>query len=171
LLTHKNAAAVAAICWRLEGVPLALELAAARARFLGPAELLSHLDQALEADGARDLPKRQRTMRATLDWSYELLSEPEQSLFQRLSVFSGGWTLEAAEAVGVRGDVSREEVLGLLGSLVEQSLVVATSETDGDDIRYRLLEPVRQYAMERLERSGEGVDARGRHAQFFLALA
>jgi len=88
-----------------------------------------------------------------------------------LSVFSGGWTLEAAEVVGFRSDISREEVLGLLGSLVEQSLVVAASETDGDDIRYRLLEPVRQYALERSEQSGEGVDARGRHAQFFLALA
>ena len=170
-LTQKNAATVAAICWRLGGLPLALELAAARVRFLGPTELLSHLDQALEAGGARDLPERQRTMRATLDWSYELLSEPEQSLFRRLSVFSGGWTLEAAEAVGAGGDVPREGVLGLLGSLVEQSLVVATPGTDGDGIRYRLLEPVRQYALERLEHSGEGVDARRRHAQFFLALA
>ncbi|HET7272215.1 MAG TPA: helix-turn-helix domain-containing protein, partial [Rubrobacter sp.] len=95
-LTEANAASVAAICWRLDGLPLALELAAARARFLGPTALLSRLDKALEAGGARDLPKRQQTMRATLDWSHDLLHEPEKELFRRLSVFAGGFTLEAA---------------------------------------------------------------------------
>jgi predicted ATPase len=100
-LTEANAAAVAAICWRLDGLPLALELAAARARFLGPTALLSRLDRALEAGGARDLPERQRTMRSTLDWSHDLLHEPEKELFRRLSVFAGGWTLEAAEDVGL----------------------------------------------------------------------
>src|SRR3712207_9564425 len=88
-LTQSNAAAVAAICWRLDGLPLALELAAARVRFLGPTALLSRLDKALEAGGARDLPERQRTMRATLDWSHDLLHAPEKGLFRRLSVFAG----------------------------------------------------------------------------------
>jgi predicted ATPase len=99
-LTPQNAGAVAAICWRLDGLPLALELAAAKARFLDPATLLSRLDRALSTSWARDLPDRQRTMRATLDWSYDLLPGPERSLFGRLAVFAGGFTLEAAEAVG-----------------------------------------------------------------------
>jgi predicted ATPase len=119
-LTRENAVAVAAICWRLAGLPLALELAAVRARFLDPASLLDRLDQALSAGWARDLPERQRTMSATLDWSYDLLSESERVLFRRLSVFSGGFSLEAAEAVGAIGEP--EVVLGLLGALVEQSL-------------------------------------------------
>src|SRR5215211_5000781 len=96
-LTPHNSGAVAAICWRLAGLPLALELAAARVRFLDPGTLLSRLDQALSAVGARDLPRRQRTMWATLDWSHELLSKEERVLFRRLSVFIGGFSLEAAE--------------------------------------------------------------------------
>ena len=154
-LTPTNAAAVASICWRLEGLPLALELAAARSRFLGPTALLSRLDQALQAGGARDLPERQRTMRSTLDWSRELLSGAEQDLFARLSVFSGGFTLEAAEAVGAGGGTPKEEVLVLLGNLVEQSLVLAEAGEGGDELRYRMLEPVRQYALEKLEDGGE----------------
>jgi predicted ATPase/transcriptional regulator with XRE-family HTH domain len=169
-LTQKNAAAVAAICWRLEGLPLALELAAAHARFLGPTALLSRLDQALQAGGARDLPERQRTMRATLDWSHGLLSEQEKALFRRLSVFAGGWTLEAAEAMGAAGETDTEEVVPLLGSLVEQSLVVAETSPEGGT-RYRMLEPVRQYALERLRESDEADEARWRHARYYLALA
>jgi predicted ATPase/DNA-binding XRE family transcriptional regulator len=174
-LTGANAAAVAAICWRLDGLPLALELAAAKVRFLGPTELLSRLDQALEAGAARDLPVRQRTMRATMDWSYELLHEPEKELFRRLSVFSGGFTLGAAEAVGAEpgatGAVPAEEVLLLLGNLVEQSLVVANPGEDEDATRYRMLELVRQYALEKLEESGEAGDVHRGHAKFFLELA
>jgi predicted ATPase/DNA-binding XRE family transcriptional regulator len=169
-LTQANAAAVAAICWRLDGLPLALELAAAQARFLGPTALLSRLDQALQAGGARDLPERQRTMRSTLDWSHDLLHEPEKELFRALSVFAGGFTLEASEAVGVAGAVESEDVLVLLGNLVEQSLVVAESSPEGER-RYRMLEPVRQYALERLGESGEEEQARWRHAQYYLALA
>jgi predicted ATPase len=169
-LTEKNAAAVAAICWRLDGLPLALELAAAQARFLGPTALLSRLDGALQAGGARDLPERQRTMRATLDWSHGLLSQGEKALFRRLSVFAGGFTLEAAEEVCAIGDTSDEEVFLLLGNLVEQSLVVADATPEGVT-RYRMLEPVRQYALEKLDEAEEAEDARRRHVAFFLALA
>jgi predicted ATPase/DNA-binding XRE family transcriptional regulator len=169
-LTEMNAAAVAAICWRLEGLPLALELAAARVRFLGPTALLSRLDRALEAGGARDLPERQRTMRATLDWSHDLLDAAEKQLFRRLSVFAGGFRLEAAEEVGAGGEVEVEEVLVVLGALVEQSLVMAETSPEGER-RYRMLEPVRQYALERLEESGEADGVRWRHAEHYLALA
>ncbi|MDP8974589.1 MAG: helix-turn-helix domain-containing protein [Actinomycetota bacterium] len=169
-LTQRNAATVAAICRRLDGLPLALELAAARARFLRLTALLSRLDQTLEVGGARDLPERQQTMRATLRWSHDLLSEEEKVLFRRLSVFAGGFSLEAAEAVGATGDVSYEEVLGILGRLVEQSLVVVEPGVD-DERRYRMLEPIRQYALEELEESGEAEQTRRRHVEFFLDLA
>jgi predicted ATPase len=121
----ENVSSVAAVCWRLSGLPLALELAAAKSRLIDPVTLLSRLDTALSTAWARDLPERQRTMRATLDWSHDLLSKPERELFRYLSVFSGGFTLEAAEAVGAAGSVGGEDVLHLLATLVEQSLVVA----------------------------------------------
>jgi predicted ATPase/DNA-binding XRE family transcriptional regulator len=168
-IREENAAAVAAICWRLAGLPLAIELAAARARFLSPSSLLERLDQALSAGWARDLPERQRTMRATLNWSFELLSEKEKALLRRLSVFAGGFTLEAAEVVGTTAEETTGDVLGLLGRLVEQSLV--TAEADGSKERYGMLEPVRQYALESLEESGEAGEMRWRHATFFLGLA
>ena len=170
-ITHENAAAVAAICWRLAGLPLALELAAAKARFLDPATMLSRLDQTLSTAWARDLPERQRTMRATLDWSHDLLSEPERELFRRLSVFSGGFTLEAAEAIGVGEGGTGEEVLDLLGALVEQSLVVAQPGPGGQEDRYGMLEPVRQHAREKLEQSGEVRETGRQHAAFYLTLA
>jgi predicted ATPase len=170
-LTQANAAAVAEICWRLDGLPLALELAAAQTRFLGPTALHSRLNRALQAGGARDLPERQRTMRATLDWSHELLQTPEKELFRRLSVFAGGFTLEAAEAVGGAQESGDEEVLVLLGNLIEQSLVLAEPDEEGNEIRYRMLEPVRQYAWEKLEESGEAGEVRLRHARYYLALA
>jgi predicted ATPase/DNA-binding XRE family transcriptional regulator len=168
-LASRDAAIVASICWRLAGIPLALELAAAKVRFLSPSSLLERLDQALSAGWARDLPERQKTMRSTLDWSHDLLSEPERVLFRRLSVFVGGFTLEAVEAVGTTVDVVPEDVLELLGRLVEQSLV--TAEAGGGEERYGILEPVRQYARELLEASGEAPEAQRRHAAFFLALA
>jgi predicted ATPase/DNA-binding XRE family transcriptional regulator len=168
LLTRENAASVAAICWRLEGLPLALELAAAHARFLGPTELLSRLDRALEAGGARDLPERQRTMRTTLDWSHELLSEAERAMFRRFSVFAGGFELEAAEAVG--GTAGGEDVLGPLGRLVEQSLV-RTEHGAGGEARYGMLEPIRQHALEKLQESGEKEQVLARHAAYFDALS
>jgi predicted ATPase/DNA-binding XRE family transcriptional regulator len=170
-LEEGNVAAVASICWRLAGLPLALELAAAKVRFLDPATLLSRLDRALSAGWARDLPERQRTMRATLDWSHDLLSDREKALFRCLSVFSGGFTLEAAETVGAATrEVNAEDVLGLLERLVEQSLVEA--EVAGpEEPRYRMLEPVRQYALERLEESGEADEVRRSYCALFLALA
>jgi predicted ATPase/DNA-binding XRE family transcriptional regulator len=169
-LDPSNAEAVAAICWRLAGLPLALELAAARVRFLSPTTLLSRLDRALSAGWARDMPERQRTMRAALDWSYELLGREERALFRRLAVFAGGFMLEAAEAVGVADGEDEGEVLDLLGGLVEQSLVSA-EVADGAEARYGMLEPVRQYALEKLAESGETAEARRRHADFFTRLA
>ena len=173
-LTPDNAADVAAVCWRVAGLPLAIELAAAKARLLEPAALLARLDQALSIAWARDLPQRQRTMRATLDWSYELLSKPERKLFRRLSVFVGGFTLQAAEAVEAEAVGQSEEsegVLSLLGSLVEQSLVVVRLPGEGGGARYGMLELVRQYALERLEHSGEAEAVRRLHASYFLELA
>jgi predicted ATPase len=174
-LTPHNSGAVAAICWRLAGLPLALELAAVQIRFLDPEALLSRLDQALSAVGARDLPQRQRTMWATLDWSHDLLSEEEQVLFRRLSVFVGGFSLEAAEAVGAgsgaSGGILAEEVLGNLGRLVEQSLVTATPEEKSGGLCYGMLEPVRQYASEQLEESGEAEGTKRRHFAHHLAFA
>jgi len=141
-LTRSNAAAVAAICRRLDGLPLALELAAARIRVLDPTAMLARLDRALPVltGGPRDLPERQRTMEAAIRWSYDLLEPAEQDLFRRLSVFAGGWDLQAAAAVGVGEHIS-DEVLDLLASLVERSLVMVDR---GEQVRYRMLEPVRQ---------------------------
>ena len=170
-LEEENAAAIASICWRLAGLPLALELAAAKVRFLDPATLLSRLDRALSTGWAQDIPGRQRTMRATLDWSYDLLSGSERALFRSLSVFSGGFTLEAAEAVGSAGEVGAEDALESLGRLVEQSLVTARTAWDGNGSRYGMLEPVRQYAGEKLEESGDAGRVSRIHAAFFLALA
>jgi len=172
-LEAANAAAVASICWRLSGLPLALELAAARVRFLSPSSLLARLDQALSAGWARDVPERQRTMSATLDWSYDLLTEPEKALFGQLSVFVGGFSLEAAEAVGAAEADDDSSVLHLLGELVGQSLVAveALPDANANEPRYGMLEPVRQYASEKLEESGESATASRRHATFFLELA
>ena len=168
-VTEENAAAVAAICWRLAGLPLALELAAANTRFMDPATLLTRLDRALSTAWARDLPERQRTMRSALDWSHDLLAEAERILFRRLSVFSGGFTLDAAEQVCASEGVEAGEVPDLLGRLIEQSLVTATPDEDGS--RYGMLEPVRQYALEKLEESGEERQLRERHAGTFVVLA
>jgi predicted ATPase/DNA-binding XRE family transcriptional regulator len=169
-LEGENALAVAAICRQLAGLPLALELAAAKVRFLGPTTLLSRLDRALSTGAARDLPPRQSTMRATLDWSYELLKEPQQELFRRLSVFAGGFTLEAAEAISATVAIDLEEVVDLLGGLAEQSLVTVRQGHDAQ-ARYGMLEPVRQYAREKLEETGEAEEARRRHAGYYLSLA
>jgi predicted ATPase/DNA-binding SARP family transcriptional activator len=172
-LTEENAGAVAQVCRRLEGMPLAIELAAARVGTLAVVQIAQRLEDSLKllSVDSRTADPRHRTLRATLDWSYNLLSEEERVLLRRLSVFAGGWTLEVAEeAVGTNEDVGEEDVLELLSRLVDKSLVVAEVRA-GEVRRYRLLEPVRQYAGERLEESGETEDFSGRHAGFFLALA
>jgi predicted ATPase/transcriptional regulator with XRE-family HTH domain len=170
-LTDENAPIVAAICRRLDGLPLALELVAARVRVLSLPELLARLDQlmSLLVGGSRDLPHRQQTIRATIGWSYDLLGSAEQALFRRLSVFAGGWTLEAAESVAAWGDIAGAEVIDLLSSLVEQSLVSVTQEQH--ETRYWLLEPIRQYAGERLQASGEAAETRLRHAEYYQKFA
>jgi predicted ATPase/DNA-binding SARP family transcriptional activator/DNA-binding CsgD family transcriptional regulator len=171
-LGPKNAGAVAQICRELEGMPLAIELVAARMDVLAPEQIAERLDRALGLlrSGSRAANPRHQTLRATLSWSYEFLGAPERSLFGRLSVFAGGFSLQAAEAVGEGEGIGRSEVLESLLVLMDKSLVVARPTGDGG-ARYRLLEPVRQYARERLEESGEADPFRHRHAEFFLMLA
>ena len=167
--THQNAEQVAAICQRLDGIPLALELAAARMRALAVAEIAARLSDRfrLLTGGAETVLPRQQTLRACIDWSYELLSGTERALLSRLSVFAGGFTLAAAEAVGAGREIEHAHVFDLLAQLVDKSLV----EIDAGTGRYRLLETVRQYAQERLNEAGDGEEVRARHVDFFLALA
>jgi predicted ATPase/DNA-binding CsgD family transcriptional regulator len=171
-LTAANQGAVAAICRRLDGLPLAIELAAARVPALPPAALLPRLERALSllTGGARDRPDRLRTMRAAIAWSYDLLTPDEQALFRRLAVFVGGIDLEAAEAVAA-GAGGEPTVLDGLGSLVETSLVGRVGEAEAAEPRYRMLETVREFALEQLEESGGGDTTRDRHLAHFLALA
>jgi predicted ATPase len=160
--------AVADLCRQLAGIPLALELAAARIRFLNPAALLARLDDAMARAGGPDLPARQRTLKATFDWSYELLDPAEQALLRLLSVFTGGCTLEAVEDVSAA--LGRPDaVLPLLEVLVEHSLVVVSTDTEGAP-RFGLLEPVAQYARSRQDEQ-EARAARTAHAAVYLALA
>ena len=175
-LTSGNAGAVAEICRRLDGLPLAIELAAARVRLLPPQALLARLDDrmGLLTGGARDLPERQQTLRSTLDWSFDLLSGGEQALFARLGVFAGTFDLPAAEAVGaatadpaVPGRAGH--VMDTLGSLVDSSLV-QPQVSDGEP-RFGLLETIREYALERLRDGADWREAHDRHAAYFLALA
>ena len=160
-VTVDNAPAIAEICRRLDGIPLALELAAARARSLTMETMAARLTDRfrLLTQGDRTALPRQQTLRACIDWSYDLLSDTERALLRRLAVFAGGWALAAAEAVGAEGEVGSADVLDLLDRLVQKSLV----EFDIDGDRYRLLETVRQYATERLEQAGENAAARTRH--------
>ena len=171
-LTSENAAAVAQVCARLDGIPLAIELAAARIGMLSAEQVSERLGHSLKllTGGGRMPERRHQTLRATLDWSYELLSESEQVLFKTISTFVGGFTLEAAESVGTGGGIEEGDVLDLLSMLLDKSMVVAVESWE-KGARYRLLEPVRQYAQERLEESGESESARNQHAAFFLALA
>jgi predicted ATPase/transcriptional regulator with XRE-family HTH domain len=180
-LTPLNVRALAGICRKLDGLPLAIELAAARVKILPPTELLERLDHALAllTGGARDLPERHQTMRAAIAWSYALLDGREKTLFQNLAVFADGWTLEAVEAVeavdaeapGPADTVAGTEgILEALGELVNQSLVVVEQALERAP-RYRMLEPIQQYATERLEQSGEATAVRRRHAVYYLQLA
>jgi non-specific serine/threonine protein kinase len=170
-LTEQNASAVAQVCYRLDGIPLAIELAAARTRVLPVEEISERLGDSsrLLAAGSRTATPRQRTLHATMDWSHELLGQKERAVFRRLSVFAGGFTLEAAESVCAGKELRRDEVLELLSQLVDKSLVVA-QDRDGA-ARYRLLETVRQYGRERLDEAGEAARVREQHAGYYLAVA
>jgi non-specific serine/threonine protein kinase len=169
-VNSRNAGDVAEICRQLDGIPLAIEMAAARLRSLTAAEIRARLNDRfrLLKSGNKGALPRQQTLRAAIDWSYDQLSEPEQDLLRQLSVFAGGWTLEAAE--GVAGTkMSKEDVEDLLSSLVDKSLVIA--ESRGERSRYRFLETVRQYAQYRLSETEESFGARKRHRDHFLTFA
>lgn len=163
-LTDENAAAVTAICVRLDGLPLAIELAAARVKFFTPAVLLTRLAVRLPelSDGPRDAPERQRTMRETIAWSERLLDEAERARFRQLAVFVGGWTLDAAETICPHG--------ARWTSLADKSLVRVEAD-GGDEPRLAMLETIREYAWQRLVAHGEAAEAQRRHAAYFLALA
>ncbi len=171
-----NAEAVALVCRRLDGLPLALELAATRVRALGVHELAERLHDRfrLLSQVRRDAPARQRTLRAMIDWSWELLAPAEQAVLRRLAVFSGGFTLESAESVCAAGDTAAQDVLDLLTRLVDCSLVVAPHPGGAEGeagARYRMLESVAAYGLERLDEAGEAIGTRLRHAEHFAELA
>lgn len=171
-LTPENARSVAAICRKLDGMPLAIELSTARMGALAVEQVAVRLEDSLGflTGGDRTASTRHRTLRATLDWSYDLLSEPERKLFARLSVFAGGFSLRAAEAVGAGGGIEESAVPDLLSRLVDKSIVVV--ETPGDSgLRYGMLQPVRRYGRERLGASGEFAGVRRRHARWAFELA
>jgi predicted ATPase/DNA-binding winged helix-turn-helix (wHTH) protein len=170
-VTPENGASLASICQRLDGIPLAIELAAPRLRSMSLEEVNRRLDHrfGLLAGGSRTALPRQRTMRSTIDWSYDLLREPEKLLLQRLSVFAGGWTLAAAEEVCAGEGIEQRDVLDLLTSLADKSLVVP--EQEDAHTRSRLLETVRQYARDQLEDTGGSAAVRVRHRDYYLALA
>jgi predicted ATPase/class 3 adenylate cyclase len=171
-VTPSNAADIAQICRRLDGMPLALELAAARVRVMSPEQISARLDDqfSLLTGGARTALPRQRTLQATIEWSYQLLDEDEQAVFQSLSVFVGGFAPEGAERVAGTDQITGFAVTDLVHRLVDKSLVVVGEEPDGS-IRYRLLETIRHFAADELVNSGRANDVRHRHARAFAALA
>ena len=168
-VTEQNAPAVTEICRHLDGIPLALELAAARLRSLPAEKIAERLGDRfrLLTTGDRTALARQQTLRASIDWSFDLLPVPERALLHRLAAFAGGWTLDAAEAVASGNGIEEASVLDLLSLLVEKSLV----EVEAQGERYRLLETIREYALEKLAASGERDAVRKRHLEFYLALA
>ncbi len=165
-LNEQNAAAVAEICRKLDGLPLAIEIAAARSRMLSPQAMLKRLDESLKllTGGPKDLPARQQTLRGAIDWSYDLLDAPERTLFARLGVFVGGFTLEAAEAVcNPQDDL---DVLSGVETLMDNSLI-KIADAGEDEPRFGLLQTIREYALEKLQDNRELDDMRGRHATYF----
>jgi predicted ATPase/DNA-binding XRE family transcriptional regulator len=170
-LTQSNAEDVVVVCMGLEGLPLAIELAAARAAHLTPREMRAALDDRLRllTEGARDLPPRQRTLRAAIEWSYDLLTDEERAVFRRLGVFVGGFTREAAEAVCSReGDRSLAQ---LLTSLEAKNLIRGELQDEAEVFRFAMLETLREYALERLWESGEAEATESKHARYFMRLA
>jgi predicted ATPase len=171
-LRAENAAAVSSICRQLDGLPLAIELAAARIRLLPPQALLARLQHRFELlkSEAPEIPARHRTLRGVINWSYELLTPQEQALFRRLAVFNGGHTLAAAEVVCGAGETAPSALLDGLASLVAHSLIRQQEQPDGE-ARFVMLETIREYGLERLRTCGEEAEARGSHLRYFLALA
>jgi len=170
--TERNAAAIAELCHKLDGMPLAIELAAARVGSLSVPQLVQRLGDslALLTGGPRTASPRHRTLRATLRWSYELLDERERILLARLSMFAGGWTVEAAEAVGSGEGIAAEEIVDALGGLVAKSMIQAEPGT-GNAVRYTMLEPLRQFGHELLDETTDVDRRRDRHAEYYLSLA
>jgi len=171
-LNRENARAVTEICARLDGLPLAIELAAARVKVLSPSSMLTRLASRLQllTGGSRDMPQRQQTLRAAIDWSYDLLSPAEQKLFRRLSVFGGGCTLEGAEAVcDAKGDLNLD-LLDAMSSLVDKSLALQVEQVKGES-RFAMLETIREYALEKLDASGEQALTKRAHAAYCLVMA
>lgn len=170
-MTNANSLAITQICHRLDGIPLAIELAAARVKVLSLEQIAARLDDRfrLLTGGSRTALPRQQTLRALIDWSYQLLSEPESLLFRRLAVFVGGWTLEAAEVVCGFGEIAAVDILELLTHLVDKSLIIV--ETIGKESRYRRLETIRQYAREKLFETEEAAQIRDCHLDYFRTLA
>ena len=171
-VTQENAGAVVRVCRRLDGIPLAIELAASQIGDLTVEQVAGKLEGSLDLlqSSSRTVEPKQQTLRATLDWSHRLLGEDESTLLGRLSIFAGGWTLEAAETVCSGSGIEQYDVLDLLGGLVDKSLVAAGAASEVA-VRFRMLEPIRQYAREKLEESGETDEVQNRHAAFCLALA
>ncbi len=167
-----EAALVGEICQRLDGMPLAIELAAARVRALSLSQIADGLHDRfrLLTGGARSAVRRQQTLRASVDWSHALLTEPERVLFRRLAVFAGGFDLDAAQAVGAATDAERYQLLDQLALLVDKSLIVA-EESPGAGMRYRMMETVRQYALDKLGESGEADAVRTRHRDYYASTA
>jgi predicted ATPase/DNA-binding SARP family transcriptional activator len=172
-LTAENAVAVARICKRLDGTPLAIELAAPRVRALSVAQIAARLERSfsLLTSASRTALPRHQTLSATIEWSYNLLSQQEKVLFRRLSVFAGGFTLEGVEEVCAGGAVSQDQALDLLSLLLDKSLVMVLDVDPGEDVRYRLLETLRQYGHLRLAESGELEETKRRHARYYLELS
>ncbi len=174
-LTDANAAAVAAICARLDGLPLAIELAAARSKLVTPPWLLARLDKRLPllTGGAQDVPERLQTMQGAISWSYELLSERDRGVMRQLSVFANGYTIEAAEAVCQPGDDDGADILASLDSLVDKSLIreIREMEQGTDDVRLSMLETIREFGLERLDAHGETAETCLRHALYYTQLA
>jgi len=172
-LTDHNARAVTQICRRLSGMPLAIELAAARVKLMNADEIAKRLDDrfSLLTSGNRSALPRQQTLRATIDWSHDLLTEPEKTLFRRLAVFAGDFTLQAAESTCSYNDVQHGDILELLGRLVDKSLVVVDAAAVSGQTRYRLLETLREYALEKLKNAGDEISIRDRHLEYFRSLA
>jgi predicted ATPase len=171
-LTADNAATIVEICRRLDALPLALELAAARLALLTPEGLLERMKHRLPllTRGARDLPERQQTLRNTIAWSYDLLSEPEKHLFRHLAVFVGGFSLDAVESIYTDEKDGENDVVELVTQLLDKSLVQAQQGVSGEP-RFSMLETIHEYAQEQLEASGEVASAQQRHADYFLRLA